>query len=174
MKTSIPHYYHCATKGFDHSVLFADTREFIAGMNRIGICLATLQETAKIIVIAFCLMDNHIHFILYGTREDCNKWMSLYHRLTMIWQKKHRDSDSVDELWEYDAWQIMDQEDLKEKIAYVFRNPTDGVPPHLYFRITQPRLKAGEKSAKCPPMRAGICFQPGPPSPKIGLFNPMV
>lgn len=124
MKTSIPHYYHCATKGFDHSVLFADTREFIAGMNRIGICLATLQETAKIIVIAFCLMDNHIHFILYGTREDCNRWMSLYHRLTMIWQKKHRNSDSVDELWEYDAWQIMDQEDLKEKIAYVFRNPT--------------------------------------------------
>lgn len=105
MKTSIPHYYHCATKGFDHSVLFADTREFIAGMNRIGICLATLQETAKIIVIAFCLMDNHIHFILYGTREDCNRWMSLYHRLTMIWQKKHRNSDSVDELWEYDAWQ---------------------------------------------------------------------
>ena len=124
MKTSIPHYYHCATKGFDHSVLFSDTQEFIAGMNRIGICQAHLQETAKIIVIAFCLMDNHIHFIFYGTREDCIKWISLYHRLTMIWQKKHRDSDSIDELWEYDAWQIMDQEDLKEKIAYVFRNPT--------------------------------------------------
>lgn len=145
MKTSIPHYYHCATKGFDHSVLFADTREFIAGMNRIGICLATLQETAKIIVIAFCLMDNHIHFILYGTREDCNRWMSLYHRLTMIWQKKHRNSDSVDELWEYDAWQIMDQEDLKEKIAYVFRNPTVarmGVVPGGYrWNMPRPSLE---------------------------------
>ena len=125
MKTSAsPHYYHCATKGFDHSVLFADVREFIAGMNRIGICLARLHEVIPFLVIAFCLMDNHVHFILYGTREDCLKWMSLYHRLTMIWQKHHRDGEPVDEPWEYDAWQIYDSEDLKEKIAYVLRNPT--------------------------------------------------
>ena len=53
MRNPVPHYYHCATKGFDHSILFADTREFIAGMNRIGICQARLQEE-KVIVIAFC------------------------------------------------------------------------------------------------------------------------
>ena len=119
----IPHYYHCATKGFDHSILFADTREFIAGMNRIGICQARMQEE-KLIVIAFCLMDNHVHFIFYGTREACLKWMALYHRLTMIWQSKHRESAPVDEDWDCDAWQIFDSEDLKEKIAYVLRNPT--------------------------------------------------
>ena len=125
MKTSTsPHYYHCASKGFDHCVLFADVREFIAGMNRIGICLARLQQEAPVLVIAFCLMDNHVHFILYGTREHCFKWMALYHRLTMIWQKHHRDGAPVDEPWEYDAWQIIDSEDLKEKIAYVLRNPT--------------------------------------------------
>ena len=117
----IPHYYHCATKGFDHSILFADIREFIAGMNRIGICRAHLKN---VIVIAFCLMDNHVHFIFYGTRDDCLKWMALYHRLTMIWQSKHRESNPVDEDWECDAWQIYDSEDLKEKIAYVLRNPT--------------------------------------------------
>jgi REP element-mobilizing transposase RayT len=123
MRNPVPHYYHCATKGFDHSILFADTREFIAGMNRIGICQARLQEE-KVIVIAFCLMDNHVHIIMYGTREACLKWMALYHRLTMIWQGKHRDGAPVNEEWEYDAWQIYDTEDLKEKIAYVFRNPT--------------------------------------------------
>ena len=119
----VPHYYHCATKGFDHSILFTDIREFIAGMNRIGICQTHLQEE-KVIVIAFCLMDNHVHFIFYGTREACLKWMALYHRLTMIWQSKHRESNPVDEDWECDAWQIYDSEDLKEKIAYVLRNPT--------------------------------------------------
>lgn len=45
MKTSTPHYFHCATKGFDHSILFADVREFVAGMNRIGICQA--QESSS-------------------------------------------------------------------------------------------------------------------------------
>lgn len=121
MKTSTPHYFHCATKGFDHSILFADVREFQAGMNRIGICQAHFKD---VIVIAFCLMDNHVHFILYGTREDCLKWMAMYHRLTMIWQSKHREGNPIDEEWEYDAWQIYDTEDLKEKVAYVLRNPT--------------------------------------------------
>lgn len=124
MKTASSHYFHCATKGFDHSILFKDDHEFIAGMNRIGICLARLQKEISIIVIAFCLMDNHVHFILHGTRENCLKWMALYHRLTMIWQKSHREGVPVDEAWEYDAWQIIDSDDLKEKIAYVFRNPT--------------------------------------------------
>ena len=64
MGTSTAHYYHCATKGFDHSILFADVREFIAGMNRIGICLAMLRTDHPVIIIAFCLMDNHVHFIL--------------------------------------------------------------------------------------------------------------
>lgn len=120
---SIPHYYHCATKGFKHSILFANVLEFIAGMNRIAFCQARTSLEFPVIVIAFCLMDNHVHFILYGMREDILRWMALYHRLTMTWQKKHRDGSPITETWEYDAWQIADKEDLKEKIAYVFRNP---------------------------------------------------
>ncbi len=125
------HFYHCATKGFAHSILFADIREFIAGMNRIGICIARGRGEFPVILIAFCLMDNHIHVILYGRRCDCLKWMALYHRLTMIWQRKHRQSDPVDEEWDYDAWLIRDEEDLKKKIAYVFRNPTVAGMPFL-------------------------------------------
>jgi len=121
MKNLTPHYYHCATKGFDHSILFASVREFIAGMNRIALCKAMMPE---VVILAFCLMDNHVHFILYGTREACMRWMSLYHKLTMMWQRHHREGNPVDENWEYDAWQIYDEEDLKEKTAYVFRNPT--------------------------------------------------
>lgn len=125
MKTSTsPHYYHCATKGFDHCVLFADPREFIAGMNRVALCTAKLKEISPVIVIAFCLMDNHLHVVLYGSREACLKWMALYHKLTMMWQRSHREADPVDEPWDYDAWQVYDEEDLKQKIAYVFRNPT--------------------------------------------------
>lgn len=117
------HYFHCATKGFKRSILFANVREFIAGMNRIAVCVARAGREFPVIVIAFCLMDNHVHFILYGTRENCLRWMALYHRLTMVWQGHHRDGNPVSEPWEYDAWQICDEEDLKEKVAYVLRNP---------------------------------------------------
>jgi len=54
----------------------------------------------------------------------CLAMLRTDHRLTMIWQKKHRVGNPVDEVWEYDAWKIPDSEDLKEKIAYVLRNPT--------------------------------------------------
>jgi hypothetical protein len=80
-------------------------------------------------------MDNHIHVILYGSRDACLKWMALYHKLTMMWQHSHRDAAPVDESWEYDAWQVYDEEDLKQKIAYVFRNPMIarmGFTPHGY------------------------------------------
>lgn len=74
-------------------------------------------------VVAFCLMDNHIHLILYGSREACLRWMALYHKLTMMWQRSHRETSPIDEPWEYDAWQVYDEEDLRQKITYVFRNP---------------------------------------------------
>lgn len=115
------HYHHCATKGFDHSILFLNEQEYIAGMNRIGICLAAVFGVQ---LIAFCLMDNHVHFILYGTKADCLKWMNLYYRLTMIWQGHHRSEGVVDEKWLYNAWQIVDPDDLRQKVVYVHRNPT--------------------------------------------------
>ncbi|MBP5626448.1 MAG: hypothetical protein J6W98_05960 [Bacteroidales bacterium] len=139
------HFYHCATKGFDHSILFANVREFIAGMNRIALCKAHMPE---MIVLAFCLMDNHVHFILYGTREDCLKWMALYHKLTMMWQRHHREENPVDECWEYDAWQIYDEDELREKVAYVFRNPTVarmGFTPEGY-RWSSARLVFSDES----------------------------
>lgn len=104
-------------------------------MNRIALCTAKLKETFPVIVVAFCLMDNHIHVILYGSREACLKWMALYHKLTMMWQHSHRETAPVDEPWEYDAWQVYDEEDLKQKIVYVFRNPMVarmGFTPHGY------------------------------------------
>lgn len=115
------HYYHCASKGFDHCVLFSNSREFIAGMNRIAFCRASIPG---VLVLAFCLMDNHVHFIMYGMKDDCLRWMSLYQKLTMMWQRNHRDGALVDEPWNNAAWQIYDEEDLKRKIVYVLRNPT--------------------------------------------------
>lgn len=140
------HYYHCASKGFDHSILFADTREFVAGMNRIAICRANMP---KVLVLVFCLMDNHVHFILYGTKEDCLKWMALYQKLTMMWQHNHREGNPVDEIWNNDAWLIHDEEDLKQKIVYVFRNPTVarmGFKPDGY-RWSSARLVFSDVSA---------------------------
>mgnify|MGYP002621559810 FL=1 len=149
------HFYHCATKGFQRSILFADANEFIAGMNRIAICSARACKAFPVIVIAFCLMDNHVHFILHGTRENCLRWMALFHRLTMVWQGHHRNGNPVSEPWEYDAWQIFGEEDLKEKIAYVLRNPMlagQACLPTNYRWSSGPLVFGGEPVAKGRPI----------------------
>jgi len=64
-----------------------------------------------------------VHFILYGTKEACLTFMAQYYRLTAMWLAAHRGKGDASERWKYDAWLIPDRERLKEKIAYVHRNP---------------------------------------------------
>jgi REP element-mobilizing transposase RayT len=74
------HFYHFATKGLEDDILFGSVEGFIAGMNRIALCLCRLGKEHLVIVICFCLMDNHVHFILYGTEEDCILFMETINR----------------------------------------------------------------------------------------------
>lgn len=116
------HFYHCATKGLETNTLFNSVSAFIAGMNRIAFCYASMPEDYKLKLIAFCLMDNHVHFILHGTESGCLLFMNKYKRLTSLWAKTHC-PEIADFSWEIGCWKINDEESLVEKISYVHRNP---------------------------------------------------
>lgn len=124
------HYYHYATKGLENDTLFGSVKAFIAGMNRIARCFLTALEEGPVIILAFCLMDNHVHFILYGTEENCDKFLSNYKRLTEIWLTKHPEEGCPGKKWEIGHWLLPDRESLIEKICYVLRNPSAA---HLPF-----------------------------------------
>ena len=117
-------YFHYCSKGLKSDVLFANPTEFIAGMNRVAICyLICLRNDRKVLIISFCLMDNHVHFILYGTRADCDAFVSDYKRLSCIWIRNNRKERLHDIIDFGDGYPISTRESLKEKIAYVLRNP---------------------------------------------------
>ena len=116
-------YFHYCSKGLKSDVLFANPTEFIAGMNRVAICfLLGITGGRKVLVISICLMDNHVHFILFGTRADCEAFVATYKKLTGMWVQKHRGERLHEEI-EFGGFPIRDKDDLKEKIAYVLRNP---------------------------------------------------
>ena len=72
-------FYHYSSKGFSKEILFANEAEFIAGMNRIAVCLTMCKEKGMpIVLLAFCLMDNHFHFIFYGEKEYCDFFVDTY------------------------------------------------------------------------------------------------
>ena len=118
------HYYHFATKGLEEDILFGSVEEFIAGMNRIALCLCRLGKNHPVIVICFCLMDNHVHFILYGLEEDCILFMENYKQTTELWLRHHGGDNLSGKTWQIGHWLIPDKERLRTTIAYIHRNPT--------------------------------------------------
>lgn len=115
-------YYHYCSRGLKQEILFASKEEFIAGMNRIAVCLANnIAMGREIVIIAFCLMDNHFHFILFGREEDCDLFATNYKKLLLMWIAKHRDT-AISESVEIGHW-FIPQEKVADKIAYVLRNP---------------------------------------------------
>lgn len=123
------HYYHCATNGLKDDVLFPSVKSFIAGMNRIATCFVKSQKSFPVLIFAFCLMDNHVHFILYGTKENCLKFMTAYKTSTEIWFSRHPEEGSGGKKWDIGTWLIPDRNALIEKIIYVLRNPMAAALP---------------------------------------------
>lgn len=119
-----PHFYHYATDGLKDDVLFGSVTEFIAGMNRIAICLCRLGPVHPVQVICFVLMDNHVHFILYGLEEDCDLFMNTYKQATELWLSHHGKINAAGKIWRIGHWLIADKERLRSTIAYIHRNPT--------------------------------------------------
>ena len=112
-------YFHICTDGRALSWMFQDEKDFIAGINRIAIChLRTCVE-----IIAFVLMDNHVHFVLYGTMPQCKAFINLYKRLTGKWiLMKYGISDYLRGL-PTEILRIENEESLLNTLAYLDRNP---------------------------------------------------
>lgn len=77
-KIAIRNCWHFSTDGNAVDEMFLDDDDFIAGMNRIYVTVRGYQ----VVILAFCLMDTHIHFVLYGTYEECNRFVHDYVRRT--------------------------------------------------------------------------------------------
>lgn len=73
---SMKGFYHISSSGLERNDIFRSREDFIRGMNDIALTVLGFD----ISILAFCLMSNHFHFILYGTREQCLKFAEEYKR----------------------------------------------------------------------------------------------
>ena len=69
--------WHFSTDGNAVDTMFYEG-DFMDGMNRVFVTL----KGYKVIILAFSLMDTHVHFILYGAFEECNRFVHDYVRRT--------------------------------------------------------------------------------------------
>lgn len=110
-------FYHLFSDGFRTDVLFQDKIAFIAGMN----IIAQSYLCSNVKILAFILMDNHVHFILYGTIEDCIHFKDKFYHKFAIWYSNHNKGRILNVL-EFDIKELTDERYLLNSIAYVLRN----------------------------------------------------
>jgi len=136
-------YFHVSSHGLETNDIFKSREDFIRGMNDIALCVLDYD----VCILAFCLMSNHFHFVLYGTLEECRRFAEEYKRRCGM--RLRLGSGEVKGL-KYVRVQIDmidSREYLENAIAYVLRNPLAAgvfmMPYHyewssisLYFRGT--------------------------------------
>lgn len=124
-KIQIKNCWHFYTDGSAVDRLFDDEQDFVYGMNRVYV----VSKSYNIVILAFCLMDTHIHFILYGDYDDCNRFIHKYITLSSRYiQFRHGESKKLRRLPV--NHQFIDNDFyLKTAICYVIKNPsTAGLP----------------------------------------------
>lgn len=63
-----------STDHLEDSLWFKDNDDFKVGMNMVAV-QASLSD---IFILAFILMSNHVHFIVYGTKEEAKEFIKRY------------------------------------------------------------------------------------------------
>jgi len=113
-------YYLLTTDHLENCLWFRDDSDFKVAMNYVAIQVALCPEVN---LLSFILMSNHVHFVLYGTKDDVICFITLFkRRYSAYYRKKHnvkeflrRNNVDVKPL------SIMD-ESLERAIAYVQMN----------------------------------------------------
>lgn len=111
-------YYHVFTKGLSRDVLFSGEQEFVFGMNMIPKSL--IKSGVKL--LAFCLMDNHVHFVVEGSREECNNFIISYKRNLCSYLSKSGKRCTQERIIAGIS-KPRSIESLLSTIAYVLKNP---------------------------------------------------
>ena len=99
--------------------MFPDTDAKVYGMN----VIPALARKAGVVVIAFVLMDNHVHFCLYGTEEDCRRFMKLYVFAVANYLAKRFGHERKGRGFRFSVLAVTTKGQLMKTIAYIFRNP---------------------------------------------------
>ena len=113
-------YYHVYTKGLVSDIIFRDEEDYIVGMNLVAI--AHFKTNVKI--LAFVLMSNHVHFVIYGNRTAVMQFINIYKSLVSIYINHRYQEHSILKRVETSCDEIeMTGDALKRIIAYVLDNP---------------------------------------------------
>ncbi len=126
-RTPVKNCWHFYTDGKAIDALFYDDNDFRNGMNRIFI----MSREYDIRILAFVLMDTHVHFVLHGEFETCKRFMREFIRRTSLYIRSYHGEIKKLRGLPLNHQKISDDLYLKTVICYTLKNPTAGGMPYL-------------------------------------------
>ena len=118
--TPVRNCWHFYTDGSAVDAIFYDETDFVEGMNRVYIVLRSYD----VVILAFVLMDNHLHFILYGSFDECRRFVHEYvRRLSWSISRRHGERRKMDSV-QISHQPVEDASYLKTVICYTIKNPS--------------------------------------------------
>ena len=111
-------YFHVSSHGLERNDIFKSMEDFIQGMNDVALCVLGYD----VVILAFCLMSNHFHFLLFGTLEDCRRFSEEYKRRCGIRMRRSGEVKGLKDV-EVRLDMVDDRLYLENVIAYILRNP---------------------------------------------------
>jgi len=114
--------WHFYTNGDVLDAMFYDEDDYVSAMNRIYVTVLGFQ----VVILAFTLMDTHVHFVLYGELEECIRFMQEFIRLTSQHiELRHGDQKKLSVI-NLSHQAITDDRYLKTVICYTLKNAPVG------------------------------------------------
>ncbi|MBQ9410202.1 MAG: transposase [Bacteroidales bacterium] len=112
--------YLLSTEHLEDGLWFREQEDFAVAMNYVAIEAARHPE---VVVLAFILMSNHVHFVLKGTRKDVKDFVECFkHRYSIYYRKKY----GIQRLLKHNRLDIKlipyEDEAGEKAIAYVVMN----------------------------------------------------
>lgn len=124
-----PYWHICSPPDFP--AFFCNDSEFKQGVTQLALCAFEF----KVRIVAFELMNNHLHLILAGERDECEKLFYSYRSRISRVSKTFGHDISFDRMHP-NVISIDDVRALRNEIAYVHRNclvPNPNMVPNNYL-----------------------------------------
>lgn len=120
IRTGDEGYYHLCTDGLKGGLIFNNDKQYAFGMFLMGI----ISIKYSLRIVAFVLMPNHIHIILYGTGANGLKAFDYLKR--KITKRLSEDGlEPLPEDYGLKMVRIEGEEQMKKELVYVLRNPLE-------------------------------------------------
>ena len=109
-----------STEHLENCLWFKDDEDFKVGMNFAAIQAASDPDVK---VLAFILMSNHVHFVLWGWKQDAESFINQFKRRYSVYYQAKYGGRELLRRNKVDIKPIPDEDEAREKaIAYVQMN----------------------------------------------------